>query len=520
MDRLLNRQIKRFLGDQYEREPAFQQEGFQEFLKAIQSSYEFNRKEMQLLERTVELNTKELNEANRRLKEQNDAIRKLATTDSLTGLANRLVCHDRVNESLREARANGTEFSLLFIDLDRFKIVNDTLGHQFGDQLLNEVAARLKSCVRQGDTVARLGGDEFTVLLENITDSYNPVEAARKILKALSEPYNIMGRELNITASIGVGVFPRDGKSVEDIFKNADTAMYTVKESGRNNFIVYDTAMSDKAMAQISLEAALRKALDNQEFYLEYQPKLNIETGKLVGMEALLRWSNPRLGIVPPDRFIPVAENTGMILPIGEWVLRQACLQNVEWQRKGLRPVQVAVNISVLQLSHPDFIDTIDLALGESGLAPGYLEIEITESSIMSAKGAVMANIEKLKERGITLSVDDFGTGYSSLSVIKQLPIDSLKIDRSFIRDIAHDSEDEAIVTAIIAMARSLDLSVIAEGVETYEQLQYLLNSGCDTIQGYLISKPLAPGAMEALLEKDLNYCHELPCEEARRAVG
>jgi predicted signal transduction protein with EAL and GGDEF domain len=371
---------------------------------------------------------------------------------------------------------------------------------------LRIVAKRLRKCVRDSDTVARLGGDEFTVLLEDISRDYVPAVIAEKILKALAKPYLINGRELNITASIGIGIYPANGDSVVEIFKNADTAMYCVKENGRNNFMAYDHSMNDKAIEMMDMENCLRKALEAGELSLLYQPKLNVATGKIVALEALLRWENPVLGFVPPDRFIPLAESTGLIHPIGAWVIHEVCRQNREWQRKGLKPVEMAVNISSLQFSDARFIDSIDQALIDSGMDSSYLELEITESTIMRTDKVVMNNIARLKERGLMLSIDDFGTGYSSLSVIKQFPIDSLKIDQSFVRDIDSDPDDEAIVTTIIAMARSLKLNVIAEGVETAEQMQCLVNKGCDLIQGYWVSRPLDPQAVEELLSQDPDF--------------
>jgi len=506
MDKLLKHQIKHYLGAHYQGEEIFKKEFFKDFIKAIDDTYQSHRKELAALEKAVELNTRELYEANLRLQAQNEAITKLATTDPLTGLPNRLVCHDRINQALKRVKRQKGEFSLLFIDLDRFKVINDTLGHHFGDQLLRKVAKRLIKCVRESDTVARLGGDEFTVLLEDISRDYVPSAIAEKILKALAKPYLINDRELNITASIGIGIYPANGDSVVEIFKNADTAMYCVKENGRNNFMAYDRWMNDKAIEMMDMENYLRKALDAGEFSLLYQPKLNVATGKIVALEALLRWENPVLGCIPPDRFIPLAESTGLIHPIGAWVIHEVCRQNREWQQQGLKPVEVAVNISSLQIADARFIESIDQALIDSGMQTRYLELEITESTIMRSDKIVMDNIAKLKERGLMLSIDDFGTGYSSLSVIKQFPIDSLKIDQSFVRDIDNDPDDEAIVTTIIAMARNLKLSVIAEGVETAEQMQCLINKGCDLIQGYWVSRPLDARGVEALLSRDPDF--------------
>ena len=503
MNRLLKKQISRHLGERFDQESAYRSKPFQSFLDAVDASYEFYRREQALLERTLELNSEELNEANRRLLEQNEAISRLATTDTLTGLPNRRVCHDRVAEALRRASRHDGLFSLLFIDLDRFKTINDTLGHQAGDKLLKDVALRLTNSVRKHDMVSRLGGDEFTVLLEDISDANEAHVVAQKILDRLAEPYSIDGKELSITASIGIGIYPTNGNNIVDIFKHADTAMYFVKENGRNNFQSYDPEMHQKVVESMEIESNLRSAIANNELSVHYQPKLDMKTGRIVGCEALLRWRSQQHGQVPPGVFIPIAESSGYITKLGDWVLSTACGQNRLWQEKGLRPVPVAVNISAIQLQHPDFLKSIDRVLHESGLAPEYLELEITESTIMGTEDIVMENLTLLKNRGIRLSIDDFGTGYSSLSKLKQFPIDSLKIDRSFVCDIADDPDDLAIVTAIIAMADSLKLNVIAEGVETVEQLKQLIDRNCTQIQGYWFSRPLADEDFENLLASD-----------------
>ncbi len=506
MHRLLLRQLKKHLGPNYTSDSVYQQKEFLSFLEAIEKAYEFNEQEQSLLERIIDINSKELNEANLRLVNQNEEILKLATTDTLTGLSNRLVCHERICQSLELAKRYGRFFSLIFIDLDRFKIINDTLGHHIGDLLLQEVAKRLLACVRQSDTVSRLGGDEFTILLENLTDPGIPSIIAEKILKALAEPFWVDQHELIITASIGIGNYPESGNDLFEIVKNADTAMYGVKSSGKNSYKVYHPTMHDQALEDMELESSLRKVVEKNELVLHYQPQLNMETGKIFGAEALVRWQSPKMGLISPARFITLAEETGLIIPIGEWVIRTACMQNSAWQRMGIRPIKVAVNISALQLEYHDFITTIDSALDNSGINPQHLELEITESMIMQREGVAEKNILELKKRGITFSIDDFGTGYSSLSNLKQLPIDTIKIDRSFVRDIVTDPDDAAIVTAIIAMARSLKINVIAEGTEIFEQIEFLTRRGCHHIQGYWVSKPLPASAFEALLVKDINY--------------
>lgn len=506
MDRLLKRQLRRFLGEDWASRPGFDGEEFAGFLDAVEKAYAFNRNELLMLERTLELNSEELNEANQKLKEQNDAISEMATRDALTGLANRLLCHERVEHALSYARRYDTQFSLLFIDLDRFKRINDTLGHHVGDALLIEVSNRLRKNVRDSDLVSRLGGDEFTVLLENIPDVERAQSIADKLLHCLSEPYFIEGRELRVTASIGAGLYPTDGDSVVDIFKNADTAMYHVKENGRNNVQVYNARMHDNAVQDLDLETALRKAIEQDELSVHYQPKVHVRHHRLSGMEALMRWHSKTLGPVPPDVFIPIAERAGLIVDLGGWILRHACLHNAAWQDAGLRPMRVAVNISGTQLGHRSFIEQIERALNESGLSPQYLELEITESTMMRADEIGTRNMNYLKQRGIRLAVDDFGTGYSSLSTIKQYPIDSLKVDKGFVRNLVTDADDAAIVTAIIAMSRSMNLKTIAEGVETVEQLRHLTALGCTAIQGYLISRPLPADQFCALLEKDPDY--------------
>ena len=503
MNRLLERQIKRLLGKDYAASPEYGAPAFSAFLEAISSAYDHFNKEQALLERTLEINSEELNEANRRLLQKNEDISRLATTDALTGLPNRLVCHQRVTDSLNRVKEHGGQFALLFIDLDRFKTINDTLGHEAGDRLLKEVAKRLTDSVRHSDTVSRLSGDEFTVLLEDVSSAEIANVVAQKILDALSRPYEIYGKELNVTASIGIGVYPDNADNIVDIFKYADTAMYFVKENGRNNFKTYDPNMHDRAVKAMEIESSLRSAISNDELSIHYQPILDMESGRIVSCEALLRWTHPKHGPIGPDVFIPIAESSGYITQLGDWVLHHACLQNKKKKKKGLRPIRVAVNISALQFRLPGFIDSVEDTLRDSGLDSENLELEITESTIMDAEGVVMDNLLSLRQRGIKLAIDDFGTGYSSLSKLKHFPIDRLKIDRSFVRDIAVDADDAAIVTAIIAMSNSLNINVVAEGVETTEQLNSLVEGGCMYIQGYWFSRPLPADLFEQLLAKD-----------------
>jgi diguanylate cyclase (GGDEF)-like protein len=394
----------------------------------------------------------------------------------------------------------------MFIDLDRFKIINDSLGHHIGDLILRHVAKRLLSCIRKSDTVVRMGGDEFTILMEESRNINDIASVSKKILEELSLPFECEGHEILLTASIGISIFPSDGTDQVSLSKHADTAMYQAKDSGRNNFQFYHPTMSVKALEHMAFESRLRKALDQREFVLHYQPQLDIETGKIIGMEALVRWQSPEFGLMMPADFIPLAEETGLIIPIGEWVLHSACMQNKVWQNAGLKRIKVAVNVSGRQLQNANFISNIDSALKLSCLSPEYLDLELTESSVMHKGKYFTDMLNEFKDRGIYLSIDDFGTGYSSLSNLKRFIIDKLKIDQCFIRDISHNPDASTIITAIIAMAQSMNLKVIAEGVETVEQLSFLRSKGCDQIQGYIASRPLPPGEMEQLLREDQNF--------------
>lgn len=518
MDRLLKRQLKHLLANDTLSEPLFNNPEFSEFLQAVDRSYKFNRKELTILERTLELNSEELNTANLKLIKQNKAITELATMDALTGLSNRHVCYERVTQVLQQALEENTRFSLLFIDLDCFKKINDTLGHHVGDELLIQVSQRLMKNIRADDTASRLGGDEFTVILTQVQDITIVTQTANKLLNELAKPYFIEGREINITASIGVGLYPADGKSVKDIFKNSDTAMYHVKENGRNNVELYKPSMQDDAALDQALETALSKAIDNNELSVHYQPKLDTTTHKLCGMEALMRWNNGTHGNVPPSEFIPIAESSGLVNSLGSWILHRSCMQNATWQALGLRPLPVTVNISKIQLSDQHFIQSIDKALEDSGLPPQFLELEITESTIIQSNELVKNNIERLKERGIKLQIDDFGTEFSSLRTLNQFSISTLKIDRSYIRSITSNSDHASIVSAIIAMSKSLKLDIIAVGVEEIEQLTLLTASGCQIVQGFLVSKPLSDREFEELLRIDPDYGRLLFSQEYSKA--
>jgi diguanylate cyclase (GGDEF)-like protein/PAS domain S-box-containing protein len=420
-----------------------------------------------------------------------EQIKHLAYHDALTGLPNRLLFKDRLTVALSHAQRDHSRIAVLFLDLDRFKVINDSLGHNIGDQLLQAVAARVQSCVRESDTVARLGGDEFTLMIPNLQRSEDAAPVAQKILEAVRYPFHIEGREFFITTSIGISLYPEDGTDAETLIKNADTAMYQAKEQGRDNYQLFNAYINAKALQRIALEHGLRRALFNDEMAVHYQPIFDLRAGRISGMEALLRWTHPEMGPIPPSVFIPLAESTGLMNSIGAWALRAACKQAKTWHDAGFKNLSLAVNLSVTQLQQPDLVARVREALEETGLPPRLLELEITESSAMHSPEASVRTLYDLKKLGIRISLDDFGTGHSSLSYLKRFPIDTLKIDQSFVRDINSDPDTAAIVTAIIAMAHSLRLKVIAEGVEFSEQAAFLKRYGCDQMQGYLIKPPV-----------------------------
>ena len=418
-------------------------------------------------------------------------IQYLAYHDSLTALPNRSSFSLILNHGIARARRDARKLAVLFIDLDRFKTINDTLGHDAGDTLLREVGTRLRQALRPSDTVARLGGDEFVVLLEEVTAPALVGNVARKILASIAKALDILGQELRVTASVGISLYPQDGEDEQTLMKNADIAMYHAKQEGKNNYQFHSEKIGTDSLQRLALETGLRRALERNEFQLHYQAKMSLRTSRMTGMEALLRWNHPDLGIVSPAQFIPIAEETGLIGPIGQWVIRTACLQNKAWQVLGLPPVRVAVNLSPRQFTDENLPKSIASILKETGLAPDWLELEITESMIMHDVGKTMQTLTTLGKTGIRIAIDDFGTGHSSLAYLKRFPIDTLKIDRSFIKDLPGDAEDKAITTAIIAMGKSLDLTVVAEGVETRDQLDFLRLHGCDEFQGYYFNKPL-----------------------------
>jgi diguanylate cyclase (GGDEF)-like protein/PAS domain S-box-containing protein len=424
-------------------------------------------------------------------KESEQRIQFLAHYDALTKLPNRALFGDRLLQALVTAKRSGKKVALLFLDLDRFKSINDSLGHLAGDLLLQSVADRLKSCVREMDTVCRQGGDEFMVLLTEIDKAEDAAHLAMKIITSMSEAHFVEDERLIVTFSIGISIYPDDAADSQLMIKNADAAMYHAKEKGRNNFQFFTSDMNAEASQRLELESDLGRAVQKGEFVLHYQPQTDNRSGKIVGMEALIRWQHPDKGLISPARFIPIAEYCGLINSIGEWVLKTACMQNKKWQDEGLLKVPVAVNISVLQFHQKNFKETIVNALHESGLEPGYLELEITEGVTIKDIEITVHLLNELKQMGVLISIDDFGTGYSSLSYLKRFPIDKLKVDQSFVRDLSTDADDASIVQTIISMGHGLRLKVIAEGVETAEQLAFLKKRGCDEIQGFYFSKPL-----------------------------
>ncbi|MEY2632767.1 MAG: hypothetical protein RIR00_1421, partial [Pseudomonadota bacterium] len=438
-------------------------------------------------------------------KQAEEYINRLAHHDTLTGLPNRFSLLARLEQALPEARRYGWSVALLFIDLDRFKVINDTLGHQVGDQLLIEVARRLASTVRESDTVARLGGDEFVIVLPDINTGSDAATVAGKVIDALSDPIHLAGQDLHTSPSIGISLYPTDGGDVDTIMRNADTAMYHAKSSGRNNYQFYAEEMNRAASERLDLERKLRNALAHQEFTLNFQPQFSAQTGLPTGVEALLRWVHPVDGPISPAKFVPVAEETGLIAAIGDWVLVAACGQVQAWIDAGLPPIRLAVNISARQLRKRDFVEMVAGAIATSGLDPALLELEITESVVMEQPEDAVRILNTLRKLGVTIAIDDFGTGYSSLSYLKRFPIDHLKIDRSFVSDIESDMNDRAIAFGTIALAHSLGLRVIAEGVETQEQFDLLRDDGCDEIQGYLLSRPLPADTAFRFLHDKLN---------------
>jgi len=429
-------------------------------------------------------------------------IQKMAYFDNLTGLPNRALFFDRLNQAMVRANREKTNLAVLFLDLDRFKSINDTLGHAVGDQLLIEVTQRLNRHIRSSDTLARLGGDEFVIIATNLVDKLDASYIAQNLIDSIQPPFQIMGHELHVTTSIGIALFPDDGGTTEILIKHADMAMYSSKESGRNAFNFYSPFMNRKAIMRMEVEEGLRNALERNEFFLEYQPIINAASGAIVAAEALLRWNHPTRGRLAPDQFIPLAEETGLILPMGEWVLREACLTMKAWSDAGLPPIRVAVNVSSRQVEQQNFVEIVENILRDTGANASQLEIELAENTLVTHIGKNIQDAFRMREWGISVAIDDFGTGYSSLGSVKTLPIDHIKIDRSFIKDVITSGHNQAVVETILIMSQKLGIKNIAEGVETADQVRFLQAQGCNEIQGFFYHHPLQPKAFEALLRE------------------
>uniref|UniRef100_UPI003F4ACFA3 putative bifunctional diguanylate cyclase/phosphodiesterase n=1 Tax=Sedimenticola selenatireducens TaxID=191960 RepID=UPI003F4ACFA3 len=434
------------------------------------------------------------------IKQSQEKLDHLGHHDALTDLPNRLLLNERLDQAIKHAERHDTLLAVIFLDLDNFKHINDSLGHPVGDQLLQEVARKLLLATRQDDTVARIGGDEFVLLLEDIGKPENAGIAAQKLAAVFAEPFQLEQQAIRITASLGICICPQDGKDSATLLRNADSAMYRAKEEGRNTYQFYTEELTRNAFERVSLENNLRQAIEKEQLRLLYQPQFELQSGRIIGLEALIRWVHPELGTISPARFIPLAEESGLIHPIGEWVLRTACRQGRQWQQQGIDFGRIAVNIAGPQLQRGNLVNEVIAVLDETQLPTDRLELEVTEGFIMQQAGSAITQLQALRELGLTLSIDDFGTGYSSLSYLKQLPIHKLKIDQSFVRDIPDDRNDMAIADAIIAMGKSLGLRVIAEGVETEAQAEFLKQAGCQEGQGYLYSKPITAEAVEALI--------------------
>jgi diguanylate cyclase (GGDEF)-like protein/PAS domain S-box-containing protein len=435
----------------------------------------------------------------RKLAEQR--IAHMAHHDALTGLPNRVLLRDRIQQAIAQAHRNDAQLAVLFLDLDRFKTINDSLGHQLGDRLLQSVASRILVCVREGDTVSRVGGDEFVIVIPGVSAAGDASAVAAKILEVLSSAFHLNGNDLHVNASIGISLYPADGLDAETLMRNADTAMYHAKDSGRANFQYFTQHMNVAAQQRLSLENALRRALENGEFEVHYQPLYDLRDRSITGFEALVRWSPPGREMVMPSEFIAAAEESGLIVPLGEWVLREALRQARTWQSAG-RPLMIAVNVSALQLSRPSFVERLRGLIEQTGIDAALVELEVTEGVIIEGAGDARESLDRIAAFGVGIAIDDFGTGYSGLAYLKRLPINTVKIDQSFVRDLTVDPDDAAIVTAIVAMSKSLGVDVVAEGVETEEQLAELKALGCHRAQGYLLAPPMPAAAITKLLGK------------------
>lgn len=452
----------------------------------------------------------ELVRAQADLKRQHESLGKserrlfqLAHFDQLTGLPNRQSLSDRIGHAIDISARSGARLAVMFVDIDHFKNINDSLGHEIGDQVLRELAGRISHALRSGDTVARIGGDDFVVLLEDIDDGSDSVErVAEKLAAATARAIHVEGKELYVTLSMGISIYPQDGRDTEILLRNADTAMYRAKVAGRDCSRFFDQSMAHQARRRMEIENGLRHAIERKELMLHYQPQRALSNNRIVGVEALLRWSRPGLGLIPPLEFIPLAEESGLIIPIGNWVLQTACEQGARWLDEPDMQFRISVNIAAKQIHHKGFVELIRSTLDATGLPPAFLELEITESSILENLDETVDKLRQIKALGVTIAVDDFGTGYSSLSYLKQLPIDRLKIDRSFVKDTPGDTDDCTIVRTIIEMSRNLGLSVIAEGVESQAQVDFLSAEGCDEIQGYFLSKPMPAGTLHEVYHR------------------
>ncbi|HOQ37103.1 MAG TPA: EAL domain-containing protein [Acetivibrio sp.] len=440
------------------------------------------------------------------LKKKDEILYNMEYYDSLTGLPNKSLFFDRLNMALAQARRNKEMCAIIILDLDNFKAINDTLGHSEGDVLLKQVAHKIKSILREVDTVARIGGDEFIILQPQIRKISDATRIADRVLDKFQNPWVLKGKEYYITASMGIGIFPNDGHDAQTIFKNADIALNRAKELGRNNYQLYAESMNAKVMQKLDMENNLRRAIEREEFVLFYQPQVDIRTGKIVGMEALLRWYRPEYGLVPPMEFIPIAEESGLIVPIGEWVIKTVFRQNKEWIDRGIGPQLIAVNLSARQFQQHDLVELIEKFRRETELRPELIELEITESTAMRDLDFTIDILNQLREIGIRISLDDFGIGYSSLNYLRRLPINTLKIDKSFVQEITTNPNAEAIANSVISLAHRLDLTVVAEGVETREQLSFLKNEGCDRVQGFFFSKPLPANEIEKMLRNKVSF--------------
>ncbi len=458
---------------------------------------------LEVYEKSVVEQADKLYAAIEELKRREEQLEFQSSHDRITGLPNRTLLNDRIQQAISFGRRYHREVGVMLIDLDHFKFINDSLGHETGDRLLKHISARLKNSVRSVDTVAHPGGDEFVIVLNDIEKDEDVARLARKMLEDISRPYRVDGQELCISCSIGISIYPKDGADSQTLLKHAEAAMYQAKELGRGNFRFFTMAMNERAVNRLTMERHLRRALERNELLLHYQPQVDLSTGRMNGVEALLRWQSAELGRVSPGRFIPVAEDTGLIVPIGEWVLQTACRQGKEWQEAGYPEFSISVNLSARQFQDKEFTTVVERILRETGLDPRMLELEIVESMVMQDVTGSTGLLNKLRGLGIRLAMDDFGTGYSSLSYLKRFPFNRLKIDISFVKDITTDPESAAIAKTIIAMAHNLNLTAIAEGVETDGQLSYLRNHRCDEIQGFYFSRPLPSEGLEQLLKEE-----------------